>query len=227
VPTSIENSNMTQHLKFKTPFTAIIAGPTSSGKTLLTRKILRHYQTVLYPTPQYKPLKVLWAYGQWQPLYNVALPNVQVTYYDGLPPSEELESHHLIVIDDLMSEAENSKDLLKLFTRGSHHNNQNVIFITQNLFHKGQRDMSLNSHYIILMKNPRDSSQIQPLARQMDPLNWRYIVDAYKQATEQSHGYLLFDLRQDTPQSLRFRTRITPEESGSGKLEPIVFKPNV
>jgi hypothetical protein len=81
---------MTQHLKFKTPFTAIIAGATSSGKTLLTRKILRYYQTLFYPTPQYKPLKVLWAYGQWQPLYNVALSSVQVTYYNGLPPSENL-----------------------------------------------------------------------------------------------------------------------------------------
>jgi hypothetical protein len=77
------------------------------------------------------------------------------------------------------------------------------------------------------LKNPRDTSKVGPLARQVDTVNLRYIVDAYQQATEQSHGYLLFDLRQDTPQTPRLRTRITPEESETGKLQPIISEPNV
>ena len=50
-------------------------------------------------------------------------------------------------------------------TKGRHHNNLSAIFITQNLFHKSQREISLNSNCIVILKNPRDKSQIQYLAR--------------------------------------------------------------
>ncbi|KAG8229448.1 hypothetical protein J437_LFUL005553 [Ladona fulva] len=42
--------------------------------------------------------------------------------------------------------------IVNLFTKGAHHWNLSVIFITQNLFHqgKGRRDISLNSHYIAI-----------------------------------------------------------------------------
>jgi hypothetical protein len=75
------------------------------------------------------------------------------------------------------------------------------------------------------LKNPRDTSKVGSLTRQVDTVKWRYIFDAYQQATEQSHGYLLFDLRQDIPQTPRLRTRITPEESETGKLQPIISEP--
>ena len=41
---------------------------------------------------------------------------------------------------------------------GSHHRNLSVIYTVQNLFHqgKGNRSKSLNSHYLVLYKNPRD-----------------------------------------------------------------------
>ena len=46
-----------------------------------------------------------------------------------------------------------------------------VIYIVQNLFHqgKGSRSISLNSHYLLLFKNPRDKLQILTLAKQMYP----------------------------------------------------------
>ena len=61
--------------------------------------------------------------------------------------------------------------ILDLFTKGSHHKNISVIFIMQNIFHKGksQRDIRLNTKYIVLYKNPRDRAQIQHLARQVHP----------------------------------------------------------
>ena len=44
-----------------------------------------------------------------------------------------------------------------------------VIFLTQNLFHKNKhmRTISLNAHYLVLFKNPRDVEQFTTLARQM------------------------------------------------------------
>ena len=62
----------------------------------------------------------------------------------------------LNVFDDQMIDASKDKRIVKLFTRGSHHCNLSVIYIAQNLFHrgKGSRSISLNSHYLVLFKNP-------------------------------------------------------------------------
>ena len=109
---------------------------------------------------------------------------------------------------------EANENLTDLFTKGSHHNNISVIHIVQNLFgkNKHQRTLSLNSHYLVVFKNPRDMSQISFLARQMYPSNKKYVQDAYKDATETPHGYLLIDLKQSTPDNLRLRTGIFPSD---------------
>jgi hypothetical protein len=214
------------HGKFKHPFTALVAGPTGAGKTVLIRRLLKHFKPLIsnLNTPL---LKVLWCHGQWQNLYSVPIPNVEVTYMEGLPTEEDTQGAHLIILDDLMSELSKDKTVLNLFTKGSHHNNQSVIFISQNLFHKGPiiRDLSLNSHYLILLKNPRDQSQVAALARQVSPSNSRYFIEAYQQATSEPYGYLLVDNRQDTPQRLRLRTKLTPEEYPDGKLAITYFVP--
>ncbi len=102
----------------------------------------------------------------------------------------------------------------KLFTKGSHHRNMSIMYIVQNLFgkNKEQRTISLNSHYLVIFKNPRDASQITHLAKQMYPGKLKYVQEAYKDATSFSHGYLLLDLRQETPDHLRLRTSVFPLE---------------
>ena len=56
----------------------------------------------------------------------------------------------LIVIDDLMRDATNSKDVCELFVEGSHHSNISVAWILQNGFSKGNenRTMSINTHTV-------------------------------------------------------------------------------
>ena len=46
-----------------------------------------------------------------------------------------------------------------------------VIYIVQNLFHqgKGRRCIGLNSHYLVVFKNPQGELQILTLAKQMHP----------------------------------------------------------
>ena len=53
----------------------------------------------------------------------------------------------------------------------------------------------------------------QFLARQMFCGNSRFMVEAYKDATDQPHGYLLIDTKQETPEDLRLRTNIFPGET--------------
>ena len=75
------------------------------------------------------------------------IPNI--TFVEGVP--SDLESminptvRNLVVIDDLMQELSNDQQrITNLFTKGCHHRNLSVIFILQNIFHRGKelRDMS-------------------------------------------------------------------------------------
>ena len=70
------------------------------------------------------------------------------------------------------------------------------------------RNVSLNCHYLVLFKNPRDKSQITHLAKQIHPSNVKALCEIYKNATMPSFGYLLIDLRPETDERLRFRTGI-------------------
>ena len=68
----------------------------------------------------------------------------------------------------------------------------------QNLFHQGKyaRDISLNTHYFILFRNPRDKNQIKILGNQLGIKE--KLEKAYNMATERPYSYLMVDL---SPQS--------------------------
>ena len=63
--------------------------------------------------------------------------------------------------------------------------------------------MSLNAHYLVLFKNPRDVTQISTLGRQMYVARSKFLVEAFKDATAKPFGYLLLDLKADTPEIIR------------------------
>ena len=111
----------------------------------------------------------------------------EIEFVDDLPNFEILgkQENTVVVINDFMTEASGNNQVQGLFTRGCHMN-FSVIFLAQNLFHQGKhsRSMSLNTDYMILLKIVRDKSQIRHLARQMYPLNPKFIYSAYQDATK-------------------------------------------
>lgn len=202
--------------RWKHPFTSVISGPTKSGKTHFIERFISNIDYVMYP----RPMEIVWCYGEWQPAYE-KLQRQGVIFTEGIPDTSawDVETRRLCVLDDLMDEA--NETVGKLFTKGSHHRNISVIQIVQNLLgkNKHQRTISLNAHYLVLFKNPRDKSQIIHLGKQVFPGQSQYVSESFKSATERPHGYLLFDLTQDTPENLRLRTNIFPGE------QHIVFVP--
>ena len=46
----------------------------------------------------------------------------------------------------------------------------------------------------------------------MYPTDWRFAVDAYKNATQEPYSYLLVDLRPEQNEELRLRANIFPGE---------------
>lgn len=196
--------------RWKHPWTAVISGPTGCGKTYFVKKFFK-YMREMTDVPFER---ILFYYSEWQPGYTEY--GDKIEFREGLPQSADYSNDirpKLVVIDDLMREASNNT-VVDLFTKGSHHKNLSVIFITQNLFHQGhgQRDISLNANYIVVFKNPRDRAQIQHLARQVCPENPRFLQEVYFDATAVPHGYLLLDLKQSTPDNCRFRACIFPDD---------------
>jgi len=195
-------------LPLRQTFTALLTGPTGCGKTRFVVKLVDNVVHMIDPPPT----RIVYCYGKYQQLFREysavvfrqGLPDV--TNFDGSEPA-------LLIIDDLMNEVDES--VANIFTRGSHHRNLSVILLVQNLFHKNKhvRTISLNSHYLVLYKNPRDASQIANLFTQMYPTRWRFAVEAYKDATRKPYTYLLVDLRPDQDEVLRLRTNVFPGET--------------
>ena len=117
---------------------------------------------------------------------------MNVEYVESIP--EELDKYfkknkrNLIILDDLMDEASKRLKVTQLFRRGRH-DNRSVICLTQNLFHKNQRALGLNSDYMVIFKNLRDNSQFATIARQIRPDKVKFLMWAYKDATSSPHSY--------------------------------------
>ena len=191
------------------PFTCIVAGPSSSGKTQLTMGIVKHAKSVIVPPPE----TILWCYTIFQPVFN-DLKSV-ATLHEGLPDLSMFDGARscLLVLDDFMSSLDGR--VTDLFTKISHHKRVSVIFMSQNFFFssKESRTISLNAHYLFLMKVTRDLLQIDTLARQMYPRDSKFLVEVYKDATRLPYSYLLIDLKQETPDKFRLRTGVLPGET--------------
>lgn len=214
------------HLKLKSPFTAIVAAPSGAGKTFFLRQLLREYKT--QTDIKDDVLNVIWCYGQWQSGYRNDVSNVRITFHDGLVDEAALSQLNpkVIVIDDLMTELRDSSQLAALFTKISHHRGISVFFLTQNVFCQGRemRNVSLNAHYFVLLKNPRDRLQVATLGRQIFPGKGKKFQEIFDDATSRPYGYLLIDMKPTTPEQLRLRTRILCSETKQKTWSPIIYR---
>ena len=182
---------------------------------------IRPWQEIRTQYPPYDdpiPDRILWCYGEYQTLYGSV---DGVDFQQGYPDSCTLDPRNepLIILDDLMNET--NQRVASLFTKKSHYRNISVMYIVQNLFHRGKhhRTISLNAHYMVLFKNPRDVSQIMALAHQMYPRKMYFFLEAFARSTASSHGYMVIDMKQNTSDILRLRTFIFPGEEQKTYVE--------
>lgn len=214
-------------LFFKNPANIFISGPSGSGKTEFVKKLIQYKEDLFDILPQ----RIVWCYKEWQPVYNILQErkDLNIRFILGIPNDDDdivtdTSETHLIVFDDMLGDKDEEK--IKLwFTRKGHHRNASVVYITQNLFQqsKSTRTISLNAHYLILFQSPRDKMQIKVLAQQLQA---PHLMSAFNDATSKPHGYLLIDLKPDTPNHLRFRTDIfTNWYTKSDQQGPVVYYP--
>lgn len=191
-------------LMFKHPFNMTVAGPSQSGKTRWVTDVLINIENMIYPQPE----RILYCYSTWQQLFDELKTKVtSIEFFKGLTDLDNLENS-LVIIDDLMTDCVDNKDIVHLFTVGSHHRNNSVIFLTQNVFEQGKyaRSISLNSHYMVVFNNLRDKCQINCLARQLYPGDTKYFNEAFQDVISQPYGHLIIDLMPNSINDLRLRS---------------------
>ena len=194
--------SMRMDVTIKHPFSMLNAGAHGAGKTVFT--LLKC--GLIIP----KPERIVWCYAKHQPKLYQDLKQIDslIEYVFGIPIELEFDrqKRNLLILDDMMDEVSDDKRISQLFTRGCH-DNLSIIYLTQNLFHKKQRNISLNSDYMIIFKNARDQSQITHLARQIMPSNIKFIMSVCKDATKLAHSFLMLDLKGETDDRYRVRAK--------------------
>jgi len=107
------------------------------------------------------------------------------------------------------------EDLDQIFRVTGRHLNTSVFVLFQSLFppQKMGRQISLNTKYMHVHKNVRENAQFATLARQLRPHNYKWIVEAYQNATKDRYSCLLLDLTQECEEKMRVRARYLPEEA--------------
>lgn len=187
----------------KHPFCLIVAGASGSGKSSWVKKLLEKKHLLISPNIE----RVVYGYAEYQPAFD----DMDAEFVNDIPDIEifDRKINNLLIIDDFQDRV---KDMTDLFTKYSHHRNVSVVVLLQNPFAVNTRTLSLNAHYFVFMRNPRDKSQIAHIARQIAPGKSDRVVQAFNEATQLPFGYLMIDLKQQTPEQLRFRTDIFDQE---------------
>ena len=203
-------------LRFKNNAVFQVVGPSGSGKTLFVTQLLSQNKDYFIR----KVKNIYWLQGvddgkkgqTKESLKNLRNVRFLKGFEKGWMDLPQLDD--AIVIDDLFSEANKEAHFNNLFTKIARHRGVTVIFITQNLFHQGgqHRTRNLNVHYLIIFKNPRDSSAINYIGRHAYPSNAKFLINAYEDATRlKPHGYLFIDFTQECPEEMRVRSDIFNE----------------
>lgn len=206
----------TEDLTLKLPFNLFCFGASNSGKSEWILKLMEHANTMVSPPPAAQ----LYCYSQ----FNKNIPKIEamgIKTFHGLPSEKDLESEPkplMVYLDDLYTHM--SSDYISTFTTvWSHHMNIGLCVILQTIFSPKLIVARNNGHYFNIMKAPNMTNSIKNFAVQTFGSEYKYFMDAYKQATDENYGYLFVDLSPSSKRDLRLKTKIFPGEDN------IVFLP--
>jgi len=202
-------------IKIKPASTIMVTGVSKSGKSWWVFRLLKN-KDIMFEKPVHK---VFYHYSVYQSLFDQMkkeIPNI--FFIEGVPeslePLSEKGLHNLVIFDDLMFQMSNDAKAGSFFTIASHHYELSIIYLTQNMFAPGKisRTISLNSEYLCIFKNLRDSHQVSHLGSQIFPGQSKSFLACYKDAVEPAYGYLFIDLTARSSDLIRLRTKIFPDE---------------
>lgn len=143
----------------------------------------------------------------------------KVVFREGMPLVSEcvkwsyMKGHIIIVFDDLMTELSKDKEMVKFVTVYCSHNRITMIVLLHNMFQPGLRTLSINTHYVVLFKNKRDTLQVETMGRRVMKDRMKYFFACYRKAVSNLYGYLFVDMHPHSDEMYELRTRIFPYET--------------
>jgi hypothetical protein len=198
-------------LRLQHPSNTLVVGASGAGKSYLVKRIVENRKALFNVDFD----EVFWYFAEWQSIYEELKRQHNVIFVEGPPSLEHFPPNQgpkLVIVDDFMDQIKNP-EFLKIAIKGSHHRSLSFWFLTQSLFPPNFRQISLQAHYVFMLKATRDLAQIRTFCLQIDPTNWRALMEAYSDATKDGHSYMLFDFHVRQLDHLRLRTHIFPSEN--------------
>ena len=118
------------------------------------------------------------------------------------------------MLDDVMAEGGEDKELLDLFTKHSHHQNITVLYLCQDIFPPGKcaKSISRNAHYVIAFKNPRDKFGVRNLLLQAFPTYWQDVMDMYQKVIKRPFRYMVLNLHPTSDNRIRVLSHLLTHE---------------
>ena len=122
--------------KFKSPSSILIVGPSGCGKTCFTESLLVHDISDLFAQP---PTAIVYCYGAWQDKFDL-MKHTGIKFHEGVPDVSHLQKWFtakggILVLNDLMAEGGNDKEVMDLFTKHSHHRTLRFFISVKICFH--------------------------------------------------------------------------------------------
>ena len=196
-------------IRLKENFKLFISGPSRCGKTFFVAELLENIENFA----KVPPTTIIYVYKVWQPKFDEMRSLVHVFLEDCDSVVAKIQEKAtgqpiLVVFDDLIN-SKSLVDIATLFTVDGRHMNMSLIFLTQRLFVNNEhfRQISQNSDYFAIFKNPRNSSEIRTLAQQLTPGSLD-LIHIYMEATKDPFSYLFINLTQECQPQVKYLSKL-------------------
>ena len=197
-------------IRLKENFKIFISGPSRSGKTVFVKNLLQKL-SIFSKSP---PKLVTLVYKIYQPIYDEL--NLSYIIEDGPNLKEKIINlskgeSNLIIFDDCINSPQLS-EISDFFLVDGRHRNLSCIFISQKIFINNNhfREITQNSDYFIVFKNPRNIQEIRTLNSQMTP-GGTELISYYKLATSEPFSYLFINLTQECRNEVKYLSHLFNE----------------
>lgn len=199
-------------IRLKENFKLFISGPSRCGKTFYIADLLENISTFAREPPE----TIIYFYKVWQSKFDEMKNLVDIFIQDNVDIMHEIRKISLgqrifIIFDDMIN-SKSLPDIATLFTVDARHMNISMAFLTQRMFVNNEyfRQISQNSDYFCIFKNPRNCSEIRTLAQQLTPGSLD-LIEIYRKATETPFSYLFINLTQECNCNVKYLSHIFDE----------------